>query len=376
MAELLILFSATALCVIAGIAILNSVTFPRLRQAAAPPGRVSVLIPARNEAAVIGETVRALLAQSHAELELIVLDDDSSDSTAEIARAAGRGDPRLRLIAGKALPDGWHGKNWACAQLAEAASSDVLVFTDADVQWSPGGLAAALALFEASGAGLLSVWPTQTTVTWGERLVVPLLAFVILGYLPWPLVGHTRFSAFAAANGQCMVFRRAAYEAAGGHAAVRAAIVEDIALARRVKRSGGRLRLADGAKLVRCRMYHSWPEVRDGFAKNILAGYGNGLPLLALATLFHWLILLGPWVWLAAGLAGPVPGPYPLGPLLLIALGMLVHALAAAISHQRARDALLLPISAVLMTAITAQSVGWRLRFGGPRWKGRTLRAG
>lgn len=379
MAELVIIFSAAALCVIAALAILNTLTFPRLRPDTdtAPAQRVSVLIPARNEAAVIGDTVRALLNQSHLNLELIVLDDGSTDGTAEIARAAAEGDDaRLRILTGQPLPDGWFGKNWACAQLAEAAASDVLLFTDADVQWSAEGVAAALALLKRSGAGLLSVWPTQKTVTWGERLVVPLMAFVILGYLPWPLVGRTRFAVFAAANGQCLLFRSAAYEAAGGHAAVRASIVEDIALARRVKRTGNRLWLADGAELVGCRMYRSWPEVRNGYAKNMLAGYGNSLPFLALATLFHWLILLGPWVWLAAGLFGPVVGPYPLGPLLLIALGVLIRALTAAASRQRIADALLLPISALLLTVIAAQSAWWRLRYGGPRWKGRTLKAG
>ncbi|HYO87626.1 MAG TPA: glycosyltransferase, partial [Candidatus Limnocylindrales bacterium] len=185
-----------------------------------------------------------------------------------------------------------------------------------------------------------------------------------------------RFAVFAAANGQCLVFRRAAYAAVGGHAAVRASVVEDIHMARRVKQSGGRLWLADGAGLVGCRMYRSWPEVRAGYAKNMLAGYGKSLLFLTLATAFHWLILLGPWVWLAAGLFGPVARPYPLGPLLLIALGVLIRALTAAASRQRLIDALLLPISALLLTVIAAQSAYWRLRYGGPRWKGRTLKAG
>jgi chlorobactene glucosyltransferase len=161
----------------------------------------------------------------------------------------------------------------------------------------------------------------------------------------------------------------------GGHNAVRASIIEDIALARRVKRAGLRLWLADGAGLVGCRMYRSWPEVRNGYAKNILAGYGNSLVFLALATLFHWLILLFPWAWLAAGLLGPVAGPYPLGPLLLIALGVLIRTLTAVATRQRLIDAPLLPVSALLITVIAGQAVYWRLRYGGPRWKGRTLKA-
>jgi chlorobactene glucosyltransferase len=122
-------------------------------------------------------------------------------------------------------------------------------------------------------------------------------------------------------------------------------------------------------------MYRNWPEVRDGYAKNILAGYGNSLFFLALATLFHWLILLMPWAWLTLGLIWTVAGPYPLGPLLLIALSVLVRALTARVTYQRMGDALLLPFSAMLMTAIAFRSAWWRLRYGGPRWKGRTLKA-
>jgi glycosyltransferase involved in cell wall biosynthesis len=257
--------------------------------------RLSCLIPARNEPAVIGETVRALLAQARPEMEVLLLNDHSTDGTAEVARAAAGDDPRLRILPGEELPPGWLGKNWACHQLAQAASGEILVFTDADVHWSAGAVDALLAEMEATGAHLLTVWPTQETVTWGERLTVPLMALVVHAYLPILCVHHTPYPLFAAANGQCMVFRRPAYSAVGGHASVRDNVLEDVTLARHIKEKGLRLRMIEGNGLVRCRMYRSWAEVRNGYAKNILKGYGNTVGLIA-ATLFHWAIFLGPWL--------------------------------------------------------------------------------
>ncbi len=369
--DFLIFFSACMLCAIALIACLNALTFPRLRAGQGAFSHVSVLIPARDEAAVIGATVESLLAQTGVDFELIVLDDGSTDGTRDVALAAANSDPRLRVIAGDPLPVGWLGKNWACAQLAAAACPDpdgVLIFADADVSWQPGALAALLGeLARPNRLGvcpdLVTVWSTQTTITWGERLVVPLMALVILGYLPYPLVEYTPWSPFAAANGQCLAFRRRAYDALGGHAAVRRSIIEDISLARALKRARMRLRMVDGAGLIGCRMYRSWAQVRAGYAKNILAGYGDSLIALGLATAFHYLVFFMPWVWLIMG--------YPT--LSLIALGVGTRALTAAVSRQRIIDAIFMPVSVLLMTAVAGQAVYWRLRYGGARWKGRTI---
>jgi chlorobactene glucosyltransferase len=144
---------------------------------------------------------------------------------------------------------------------------------------------------------------------------------------------------------------------------VRRSIVEDISFARAIKRCGRRLRMVDGAGLIGCRMYRSWSEVRDGYAKNILAGYGDSLIALGLAAIFHYLVFFMPWVWFIMG--------YPT--LSLIALGVGARALTAAVSRQRLIDAVFMPVSVLLMTAIAVQAVYWRLRYGGARWKGRTI---
>lgn len=366
-----------------GIAILNAITFPRLRVPPPKPDAplihpsaetplVSILIPARNEANAIANTIRSLRAQTYAPFEVFLLDDQSTDGTREIAQAAAQGDPRFQFLAGQPLLEGWLGKNWACHQLSNEARGRILIFTDADVQWQPEALRALVAMMQRTQADLLTVWPTQITVTRSERLVVPLIALAIIGYLPALLVHQTSFSSLAAANGQCLVFKKSAYGSVGGHVAVRGSIIEDISFARRIKAKGLHLIMADGAGLITCRMYRNWREVREGFAKNILAGYGGRVSLLALATIFHLLIFVLPWVWL---IFGGIDG-YPLMPLLLIALGISVRGLTAWVTGQRIRDALWMPLSALLMTLVAVQAVWWQWRYGGVRWKGRALKSG
>lgn len=372
MSDLLLALAFFPLLLLALIAILNTFTFPRLKPAAltAAP-RLAVLIPMRNEAAVITGTVRSLLDQDYPNFEVLILDDDSGDGSAALAHAAAAGDVRLRVISGQTLPAGWLGKPWACHQLAERADGEILLFTDADVQWQPGALSAVVAELATTRADLLTVWPRQETRSWPERLVVPLMNFSILAYLPALAVHFIPWRVFAAAIGQCLVFRRAAYAQLGGHAAIRTRITDDMAFAYVAKARGLRFRMADSSGLLTCRMYHDWDEVRRGYAKNILAGHGNSLGFLAFSTVFHWWLFVWPWLFLAG--AAWLRQPAALEAAMLeILLGLLVRALTAAFSRQRLEDAVLMPVSVALMTLIAAQAVVWRFR-GGAQWKGRRL---
>lgn len=372
----MILFGIVTGCMLCGLALtllLNAFTFPRLKHTNTQPTTsvmVSILIPARNEAAVIGRTIQMIRQQTFTHFELLILDDQSTDETATIVRQAAANDERIKIISGKALPSDWSGKNWACHQLSEASNGEFIIFTDADVQWQPDALSTLLSYQTKSGADLLTVWPTQETLSPAERLVVPLMSMVIMSYLPLLAVHHLPWSSFAAANGQCLLFRRTVYKAIGGHSGVRKEIVEDVVLARRTKKLGFRLRMIDGGTLIGCRMYHDWHSVQSGFAKNILAGHGNSQLLLAFSTLFHWSLFLIPYLWLVFG--GGSEG-WPAFPLALITLGLLIRSLSAAFTQQRVLDALGMPLSVILMTLIAARSVYWQWRFGGPRWKDRTI---
>jgi hypothetical protein len=292
-----------------------------LRRVAAGPStvedRVAVLLPVRDEAHRLEPCLRALLAQHGC--EILVLDDGSSDGTADIVRAVA-GD-RVRLIPGAPLPAGWLGKPHACAQLAAATDADVLVFVDADVVLAPGAVAAAVAAL--APIDLLTPYPRIVAPGLGQRLVQPLLQWSWLAFLPLRAMERSARPSLAAAGGQFLLVRRAAYTAAGGHAAVRASVLEDVELARAVKRAGGRIALADGSAVATCRMYGSWRDLVDGYSKSLWASFGSpiaaaGVVLIlgfaftvpALALLAGWLIApavaaLGA-VGYAAGVAGRV----------------------------------------------------------------------
>lgn len=370
----LALLGAVVLAGIVAIAALNLLTFPRL-EARAPRRQpfVSVLIPARDEAARIGATLDAHLRSPYASREILVVDDQSADGTAQQVLAAAAQSAGIRLTAGDPLPAGWVGKTWACDQLARQARGEVLIFTDADVEWSPEALPRLLALLDELPADLLTVWPTQRTESWSERLVVPLMMFSICAYLPELAVRRLPFASLAAANGQCMVFRRSAYEQLGGHAAVRAEIIEDVALARRAKRQRLRLGMALGSGQITCRMYRGWREVLQGYAKNILAGHGGRPAWLLLSTAFHLGLFVLPWVWLAWTAAA---GQWTVlwQPALLVGLGLTARALTAAATGEPLRRAAWLPVAVLLMTMIAGQALWWQGRYGGPEWKGRRIR--
>jgi hypothetical protein len=247
--------------------------------------RVAVLLPVRNEAHRLEASLRSVLAQAGvADLQIYVLDDESTDGTGDVVRRVVGGDPRVRLLAGGPLPEGWWGKTWACHQLAEAARASsrgdaqrpaVLVFVDADVVLAPHALAATVAALRESGLDLLCPYPRQVAISWTERVVQPLLPWSWLTTLPLRRAESSSRPSLSAANGQLLAVDVEAYDVAGGHAAVRAEMLEDIALLRAVKRSGGHGTVADGTRVAVCRMYDDWPALRDGYAKSLWSAFGS-----------------------------------------------------------------------------------------------------
>jgi chlorobactene glucosyltransferase len=371
----LLLLPSLALIIIALIAILNALTFPRLRKTV--PQRnapmVSAVVPMRNEANVIAQTVRSLLSQDYPNLEILLLDDQSTDDTVQIAKHAAGNDPRLKILHGEPLPAGWLGKPWACHQLSQHANGGYLLFTDADVRWEPNGITALMREAKRSRADLLTAWATQITETWTERLVVPMMGFAIQAYLPIQAVHHIPFKYFAAANGQCLLFRRDAYQHIGGHTAIKNNILDDMGLAYAVKEKRLRLRAVEANGFIRTRMYQNWNQVRDGFAKNILAGHGNNPIFLFFSTIFHWwLFILPPLCLLLSAFRFLPPANCLLPSALLTALSLVTRSLTAVVTRQRILDSLFMPVSVFLMTIIAARSIRWHFT-GGPQWKGRTI---
>ncbi len=244
--------------------------------------RVSVVIPARNEEANIARAVRSVAAQQGVR-EIIAVNDGSTDRTGEILDALRGEIPALRVIHTEALPEGWAGKSHSAATGARQALGEWLLFTDADTEHRAGSLAALVERAERIGADLLSLSPGQRVVTWWEKSVIPLV-YVHLARLYRFEEVSDRGSPAAAANGQYLLVRREAYDRAGGHEAVRAEILEDVELARRVKAGGGRLIFLPGAEWAETRMYQTFGQMWQGWTKNLYLLYSRNLARL-LATL-------------------------------------------------------------------------------------------
>lgn len=335
--------------------------------------RVSMLVPARNEEAHIGDCVRSLLAQDYPDYEVLVLDDHSNDRTWEILAAISAEDIRLRVLAGEELPEGWLGKHWACQQLADAATGELLLFTDADTRHGPQSVRHGVAALQAERADLLTALPHQETVTWAEQLVVPVMSWSILTFLPLALAYRSSSPALSATVGQYMLFRQSAYGQAGGHAAVRNDPVDDIALGRRIKAQGLRWRLADAARDVRCRMYQNAGQVFEGFSKNLFSGFGHRLlPFIAVWLWLGTVFLLPVGVLLKALLGFPMPALDLAVALAGVAAGLVSWGLC----HVRFGFPLYLtplyPITLLLALVIAVRSVTLVLRER-TTWKGRRL---
>ena len=244
----------------------------RFRRPALAAGRpaLSVLIPARNEAANIGDAVAAVLASEGVDVELIVLDDGSTDATPQIL--AGIGDPRLRVAAGGTLPAGWSGKQHACAALARLASRPLLVFVDADVRLAPDALSRMAGFMGTHDVGLASGFPRQVTRSWSEVLLLPLIHFLLLGYLPLVQMQRSGSTGLGAGCGQLFIARADAYAAAGGHAAIRASLHDGLMLPRAFRRAGFMTGLFDATSCATCRMYSNAAQVWEGLTKNATEG--------------------------------------------------------------------------------------------------------
>ena len=325
---------------------------------------VTAIVPARNEEASIAQAVLSLSAQPEV-TEIIVVNDQSTDRTGEILAELARLLPQLRILEAPDLPAGWIGKTHALWLGAQAAGSEWLLFTDADVTHLPGSTARALDDAARSGAALISYSPEQETQTFWERALLPLIFSRLSRHFPFAAVCDAA-SSVAAANGQYVLIRRDAYHAVGGHRAVRNELIEDLALARIAKAAGCRLHFAPGKGIARTRMYRSLRAMWQGWTKN-LYGLVGGRP----GALWKELFAVMPWMPVAAAaLILPALGWLTLG--LLAASHLAYAAQLRRIQFPAARIVYYLPGVLLYVALMLASALGhWQ---GRVVWKGREYR--
>jgi hypothetical protein len=352
---------------------------PGLRSTQSALPKLSVLIPARNESASITAAVESVLASRGVELELIVLDDASTDDTAAKVLQIAAQDPRLRLEIAPPLPAGWNGKQHACWVLASLAQHNHLCFLDADVRLGEEALCRMLSeLNGAANRALVSGFPRQITESFLEWLLLPLIHFVLLGFLPLPAERRSGRAAFAAGCGQFLMVRRDAYFASGGHAAIRTTMHDGLLLPQLLRRSGFRTRLFDLTRDARCRMYHDAAEVWRGLSKNATEGIAapRRLPVFTL-LLFCGQVMPLPlllWFQLNTGL-GQAAFLLWLAAASLLS-GYAIRIVSAIRYRQSWRSVALHPVGVLVLLALQWNALFRKLRGRPATWKERAYQAG
>jgi len=361
-----------------GLAAIPTVTFfgnlirfrPPQKVRELPEPSVSVLIPARNEEDNLRDLLESVLASAGVRLEVLVLDDHSTDGTAAVAGEVARQDAegRVRVLPGAELPAGWSGKMFACAQLADAASQEWLLFVDADVRLEPDAVRCLVdhARTAPEHPGLVSGVPRQITGTWLEQLLIPLIDFVLLGFLPLSRMRRSTSPAYAAAVGQLILVDRDRFRSVGGHGAIRGTFHDGLNLPRLFRRNGHATDLVDVSGLARCRMYAGARQVWDGLGKNAAEGLGAPSVILPMTVLLcggqvlPWILL--PWT---------EPGVLRIGLFLAAFSGLAIRFSAAIRFGQSWRGALAHPVGVLLLLIIQWKAWFRRLRGRKTVWKGR-----
>jgi len=359
--------------VLLGVAIWNALAWPRIVGGESRTGarRIAILIPARNEADNLAACLDAALAQGEIVKEILVYDDHSTDETSVIAEAYASREARVRLVSSVPLPADWCGKTFACAQLAEAARGEWVLFLDADARLDAGAAARMLREAERRRLTLLSCWPALELVGCWEKTLMPLLNFVVFTLYPAPLALRRPDASLGLAHGACLLAHRATYALVGGHGAVRDQLFEDVRLAQLWRTRGQASLCLDGQGIVSVRMYRSFGEIWRGFQKNFFPAFRRERSFWMFIALHLSLFLLpfifAPLVWRLTGSR------------VLIATALCVLVMRAVLAWRFRHpwwSVLLHPLSEAILLALGLSS-WWRCRSGrGVEWKGRRYKAG
>ena len=326
--------------------------------------QVAILIPARNEALNIRECLDGVLAQKNLEaFRVYVLDDGSSDETNSIVREIAAVNPQLTLLRGQELPEGWTGKNYACWQLANAAqASEYLVFIDADVRLRADAVVKSINALRKNLWKFISPYPRQLARTWSEWLIQPLLQWSWITTLPLRLAERSLRPELTAANGQFLILEKNAYFSAGGHKAIHEEVLDDIHLARQMKRHNFRGNVIDGSAIATCRMYRSWRELRDGYTKSLWSAFGS-IPGAILVIIFLFSLYIFPLFIALLGFSWGIS---------LLLFAFISRLISAVRSQSSISSALAHPIAITLLCYLIVRS-WWLKRKNRLEWKARPL---
>lgn len=339
---------------------------------------VSILIPARNEAAILSTTLPKFLAQDYDDYEVILVDDASTDGTGKLAQELARAHPgRLRVIPVKELPPGWVGKTHALHQGFQAATGEWVLATDADIEFHPQALAAGLWLAEREKAELVSIYPYLDAVSFWEKMMMPGFSLVLSAMFPVHKINDPH-SSVALASGGYILMRRSLWAGLGGYEAIRTEMIDDLNTARLVKHSGHRVYVAATKDLLHTRMYHNLRELWEGLRKNAFAAHRYSIPKMVLTLggylLFNVVPLVcvafygGRWPLATHPLAGPEQAAFLLS-LAQLAVSMLIHLPVLVYLRIPLAYALLAPLAAILYILICMDSMAKTLFGRGVSWK-------
>ncbi|MFZ4592077.1 MAG: glycosyltransferase [Ignavibacteria bacterium] len=332
---------------------------------------VSVLIPARNEERSIRECVESLLDQDYKKFEVIVLNDNSEDGTGMMLEELRNKYKELKVINGKPLPAGWSGKNYACHQLYKASKGEYILFTDADTVHFKDSILNSVTRSINRKADLYTLIPKMTLNSFAEKLIMPGIHFTSFTLLPYYLAETLKSPAFAMGVGPFLLFRREAYEAIGGHEALKNDLVEDVRLAKNIKRFGYKVVVNKGLDILSCRMYQSFKEIWEGFSKNIFPGMGYS-SLTLFSVFFVYLILF--FMPFAGAMVSLVTGnEYLLYNFLYqVVLLIIMRVIINSSFKLGFISTLLHPAGVLIISMIGFNSWRWNKIGKGSLWKGRT----
>ena len=333
---------------------------------------ISILIPARNEAENISRCLKSLLKQDYTNLEIIVLNDSSTDATSKVVEGIAKKDSRIRLVEGAPLEDGWTGKNFASHQLSKLAKGEYFIFTDADTVHFPNSISSALGALINTKIDALSIYPRQLMVTFWERMSVPIINIALQGFMPFMLIKKTKGPLICTAIGQFMMFKKEAYEKAGGYESIKGHLVDDIQMSKRVKKAGYKFMVFDGKNTIFCRMYKNLRGVVVGLTKSMYPAFnGNVLALFSLTGLFS-VSLLIPFIMLPLGTFVFDWSNAVIRLLIIQVIIILIIKTMLAIRYkQKMLDILLTPVSMAIIDALIFISF-FQAKYGeGLSWKDR-----